>query len=39
MEGSMKRTILTEAGQLVADTLMLLFAVGVFAWALAGFFG
>jgi hypothetical protein len=30
------KPILTDTGQLVADTLMLLFAVGVFMWAIAG---
>lgn len=30
------KPILTENGRLIADTLMLLFAVGVFAWALMG---
>jgi hypothetical protein len=39
MEGSMKRTILTETGKLVADTLMLLFVMGVLTVAVAGFFG
>jgi hypothetical protein len=35
---SSSRRILTDTGQLVADVLTLLFAVSVFAWALAGFF-
>jgi hypothetical protein len=39
MEGSMKRTILTETGKLVADVLMLLFVMGVVAVTVAGFFG
>jgi hypothetical protein len=34
-----RRLILTEAGKLVADVLMLLFAAVVFAWALAGWIG
>jgi hypothetical protein len=37
MEGSLKRTILTETGKLVADTLMVLFVVVVVAVAVAGF--
>jgi hypothetical protein len=35
----MKRPILTETGKLVADTLMLLFVMGVVAVAVARFFG
>jgi hypothetical protein len=33
------KPILTDIGRLVADVLILLFAVGVFAWAMAGYFG
>jgi hypothetical protein len=33
------KPILTDTGQLVADVLMILFGVGVFACSLAGFFG
>jgi hypothetical protein len=33
------KPILTENGRMIADALMLLFGVGVLAWALAGFFG
>jgi hypothetical protein len=32
---SSSRPVLTENGRLVADVLMLLFAAGVFTWALA----
>jgi hypothetical protein len=39
MEGSMKRTILTETGKLVADVLMILFVVIVIALSIAGFHG
>jgi hypothetical protein len=35
---SRRKPILTEAGKLVADVAMILFVIGVIAWALDGFF-